>query len=64
MDQSLLANDRTGDPAHPERYPQRYVKVACAACKACWFDTRIGRCFSLGPYDADLQVSQNHCRRL
>jgi hypothetical protein len=58
----LLANDRDGDPAYPERYPHRYVSVSCAQCQHCIFDRRAGRCLSGGPYAPDLKVSFDHVR--
>lgn len=60
----LFANDRDGDPANFEKYPDRYVRVKCAQCKECVLDRQAGRCFSGGPYTENLEFGFNKCQVL
>lgn len=42
--------NREIDIAHPERYPDIFVRTKCAVCDRCWLDTRSRRCLFGGPY--------------
>ncbi len=59
-----FAHPIKGDPANPEKHPHRYVRISCKSCRECWLDKLIGRCFSGGPYNENLEFDQNSCRVL
>lgn len=62
MGYPILASGKVGDPANPERHPQRFLKIKCAQCKACTFDRIVGRCLAGGPFNDKLEFSDSHCQ--